>query len=83
MKALARAHAPDAISTLKSIMANEKAPPAARISAAAAILDRGYGKPKQDLEIRQPDLSRLSDDELDALERLMEKVEAGEQAAPH
>ncbi len=70
VKALARECAPDAISTLKTIMLNEKAPAAARISAASVILDRGHGKPKQEMEIRKPDLGRLTDEQLDELERL-------------
>ena len=70
VKALARQCAPEAVSTLKTIMLNEKAPPAARISAASILLDRGFGKARQELEIRKPNLSRLTDEELDELERL-------------
>jgi hypothetical protein len=44
---LAREHTTEAISTLHEIMRNTKAPPAARVSAANAILDRGHGKPPQ------------------------------------
>jgi hypothetical protein len=69
-KALARECAPEAVSTLKAIMVNEKAPPAARITAAMALLDRGYGKPRQEVEIRKPNLDRLTDEELEQLERL-------------
>ena len=47
VKELARAHTGEAIDTLVSIMANAKAAPAARVSAANALLDRGYGKPPQ------------------------------------
>ena len=43
----AREHSTEAIKTLSDIMNNPKAPPAARISAACALLDRGYGKPSQ------------------------------------
>ena len=42
---LARQQSPEAINTLATIMQNEKAPPAARVAAANALLDRGYGKP--------------------------------------
>ena len=42
---LARKHAPDAIKTLADIA--KKGTPAARVSAAIALLDRGYGKPPQ------------------------------------
>jgi hypothetical protein len=47
VKELARAHTGEAIETLVSIMTNHKAAPAARVSAANALLDRGYGKPPQ------------------------------------
>ena len=45
IKKLARAHAEAAIEVLAEIMNDAKAPAAARISAAKAILDRGLGKP--------------------------------------
>lgn len=83
VKALAQECGPEAISTLKAIMLDARVPPAARISAATAILDRGHGKAKQEVEIRKPDLTRLTDDELDALERLLEKAEVGEHPATH
>ena len=47
VKELARAHTAEAIQTLVSIMTNPKSAPAARVSAANALLDRGYGKPPQ------------------------------------
>ena len=47
IKELARAHTDKAIETLVSIMDNPKAAPVARVSAANALLDRGYGKPPQ------------------------------------
>lgn len=40
---LARAHSPDAIETLASVMLDKETPPAARVAAANAILDRGWG----------------------------------------
>lgn len=49
LKELARAKTKDAIQTLASIMKSKKAPAAARVSAACALLDRGYGKPVQSL----------------------------------
>ena len=42
---LARKHAPDAIETLVDIA--KTGTPAARVSAAVALLDRAYGKPPQ------------------------------------
>jgi hypothetical protein len=44
---LARQKSPEAINTLSNIMNDEKAPSAARVAAANALLDRGYGKPTQ------------------------------------
>ena len=47
VKELAREHTGEAIETLVSIMTNPKSAPAARVSAANSLLDRGYGKPPQ------------------------------------
>jgi hypothetical protein len=47
---LAHSHAPRAIDTLAEIMSNQEAPPAARVVAANAILDRGCGKPKETVD---------------------------------
>jgi hypothetical protein len=47
VRELAREHTSKAVETLVSIMTNQKAAPAARVSAANALLDRGYGKPPQ------------------------------------
>lgn len=44
---MARDHAAAALSTLVSIARDGKANAGARVSAASAILDRGYGKPPQ------------------------------------
>jgi hypothetical protein len=41
---LARQHTEGAISLLAKVMADEKAPPAARVTAAQALLERGWGK---------------------------------------
>ena len=52
---MAKQHAPDALQTLVQICSDSQAPHAARVSAANAILDRGYGKPPQALEHSGPD----------------------------
>lgn len=51
VRELARQHTADAIQTLVSIMTNPKSAPAARVSAATVLLDRGYGKPPQAVEL--------------------------------
>lgn len=48
---LARAHTTAAIGTLIEIMRNTKSPAAARISAARELLDRGWGRPQQDVNV--------------------------------
>jgi Family of unknown function (DUF5681) len=47
---LTRQHTPEVIAALVGICSDPKAPPAARVAAATAILDRGWGKPRQHLE---------------------------------
>jgi hypothetical protein len=46
----AREYTEAALQTLVAIATDEKAPPAARVAAAAAILDRAHGKPVQAIE---------------------------------
>ena len=47
IRSLARGHTEAAVNTLAGIMNATDAPHAARVSAASAILDRGWGKPAQ------------------------------------
>ena len=63
VKELARAHTGEAIQTLVSIMTNPKSAPAARVSAANSLLDRGYGKPPQHItdESARSFVARLPD----------------------
>lgn len=65
IKSLARAHTETAIRTLVSIMNQEKSPAAARVAAAQALIDRGWGKATQIVEttIRRI-ANQMSDDEL-------------------
>jgi hypothetical protein len=50
IRELAKQHTVDALSTLVEIAQNKKAPPSARVHAAVALLDRGWGKPPQYVE---------------------------------
>ena len=45
IRSLARSHTEAAIKVLAGVMNQKKTPPAARVSAAVALLDRGWGKP--------------------------------------
>ena len=48
---LAREHTPTAVKTLVEVMEAAGSSDAARVSAATALLDRGWGRPKQDLGV--------------------------------
>jgi hypothetical protein len=66
---LARQKSPEAIETLSNIMHDDKAAPAARVAAANALLDRGFGKPTQPISqtLAKVDPSTLSDEDLAAI----------------
>ncbi len=80
VRALARAHTETAIEALVEIVGNAKAPPAARVSAANALLDRGYGRPESriDATIESPtqqfDLTKLSDERFALLSEILEET---------
>ena len=48
---LARSHTATALETLVAVMTDMAAPAAARVTAANSLLDRGYGKPRQEHEL--------------------------------
>lgn len=50
IRSLARSHTRTALKILVQVMRNKDATPAARVSAANAILDRGWGKAVQAIE---------------------------------
>jgi hypothetical protein len=75
VRTAARALTQEAIDTLATVMRDGRAPPTARISAAVALLDRGHGRPSQAVDLNIGcDLARLTDDELEELERIMERA---------
>lgn len=55
LAAMAKQHAEAALLTLVEIAGNKEEPASARVSAATALLDRGFGKPPQALEHSGPD----------------------------
>lgn len=59
IRSLARSHTRTAIRVLVGIMRSEDATPAARVSAANAILDRGWGKAAQPVENGQDGVLEL------------------------
>lgn len=48
---LAKCHTETAVNALANILMSPTAPEAARISAATALLDRGWGRPSQSMEL--------------------------------
>jgi hypothetical protein len=75
VRTAARALTQEAVDTLAAVMRDGRVPPTARISAAVALLDRGHGRPPQAVELNVGyDLDRLTDDELEELERIMERA---------
>ena len=68
IRSLARSHTETAVRTLAGIMNEARAPASARVSAAIALLDRGWGKPEQSLDItHKRELREYSDAELLAI----------------
>lgn len=65
IRSLARSHTASAIRTLAGIMNEKKAPAAARVSAAEALLSRGWGRAPQTLDVNFTRVaSQIADDEL-------------------
>jgi hypothetical protein len=67
---LARQHAPSAITELARLALKAKNE-TARIAAIRELLDRGYGRPRQAMEVSLPGA-----DPLDGLRLLMEEIDA-------
>lgn len=68
IKSLARSYTDSAIKTLVGVMQQPDAPAAARVTAAQALLDRGWGKPTQTIEANvKRSVSDLTDAELIAI----------------
>lgn len=72
---LAREHTEAAIATLATIMQDTAVPASARVSAATAILDRGWGRAPQALDVTQ----RLTAAE--EFEAILQELQIGRRAA--
>jgi hypothetical protein len=77
LAALARTHSEDMLKVLVEVAKDDTAPPAARVSAAQAVLDRAHGRPVQSQELKIEGSLDASALHLAALKRLAE-VEPGE-----
>lgn len=56
----AKAYGEDALATLADIMGDTNAPHSARVSAANHLLDRGFGKPMQAVEVGGKDGEKIA-----------------------
>ncbi len=84
VRAAAREHTALAILTLAEIAGNAEAPPSARVSAAEALLDRGWGKSVQpvDLHDNRPLASVPAERIIAALDALAVRVTVMAPAEP-
>ena len=87
LKLAARDMSADALATLKDIMLDTDAPPAARVTAAKEILDRGLGKAVQEVvqTVQDEHGDPVSQAELvaRALERIMWPTGSGTSSRPN
>lgn len=79
VRELARQHTATAMQALVEVCANKKAPPSARVSAASTLLDRGWGKPLQPVDINdsRPLAGVPAERLIAALTALSERAEEG------
>jgi len=74
LRDMAQKKTTEALATLVAIMKNKKAPAAARVNAACALLDRGYGKPAQSIDLTNSDGS-LSQQWREAMRAVDEEIQ--------
>jgi hypothetical protein len=85
LRRLARDQLAAALKTLEAIMKDVESPASSRLAAAKELLDRGFGKVTQGVEVssreddapRVMDLTKLSDDDLNLLQQIAERAESG------
>lgn len=81
IRELAREQSEIAIKTLADICENADTPPAARVAAASALLDRGYGKPTQYVEDGKNPLDTLNESEQESLYNAIQSLSKRDQDA--
>ena len=80
VREIARGHTELAIKTLVDLCGEGKTD-SVRRAAAADLLERGWGKPLQQVEVTRTPFDEMSADELRALERALANLEAEEAGA--
>ena len=83
IKAAAKEASPEALKALKDVIANEKAPGAARVGAAVAILDRGCGQPTQAVEANVNIFGQMTDDEQKTMLAALKALKGDWQSEPN
>jgi hypothetical protein len=81
VKAAARELTQDAIDTLKDAMKAPNAPWAARVAAAGHILDRGWGRPQQQIDANVNVIDGMAIEEQEALIAMLRAIQAEREAA--
>ncbi len=89
VRTLARKHTEAAVTALAEIIDDASASPAARVSAANALLDRGWGRAPQHVSVNRSPFEDMDGPTLDLAIRLLEAVAAktrdaaaGDEAGP-
>jgi hypothetical protein len=83
VKSAARELTPVAMDTLEKAMADQKAPWAAKIAAAIAVLDRGWGKPMQAVEATVSVFDQMTDDEQKMLLAALQALKDASRSEPN
>ena len=71
LRALARKQTKCMVRVLRAIAGEKDAPPAARIAAAVALLDRGWGRPPQALETTGAEGGAAETEDLNAIQQFL------------
>ena len=83
VKSAARELTPVAMDTLEKAMTDQKAPWAAKITAAIAVLDRGWGKPTQQVAANVSFFDQMSDEEQRIMLAALEAIRDAERREPN
>lgn len=75
---LARAHTQEALETLVAVMRAADSPPTAKVAASSVIIDRGWGRAPQTVDVNF--LNQLSDGDLDKRIAQLFAIAAGDEA---
>ena len=80
IKEAAKSHTRQALNTLIAVMNDADSPAASRVTAATALLDRGWGRPMQNIEARVDvtDMGKIHAEVLMELSRKAKEAKAAE-----